>query len=80
MVDENKVNMDDIASVNNPEYQNIRIVTWNLVKEETATDETMRMLSTMIESSSFPDSKCDLPVQLAPYWSCLLYTSPSPRD
>jgi len=69
MVDEDKVNMDDIASLNNPNDQNIRVVTWDLVKEETATDETMRLLSTMIESSSFPDSKCDLPVHLAPYWS-----------
>ena len=69
MVDEDEVKMDDIASLNNPDDQNIRVITWDLVKEETATDETMRLLSTMIESSSFPDSKCDLPVQLAPYWS-----------
>ena len=69
MEDEEKVKMDDIASLNKPSDQNIRVVTWELVKEETAIDETMQQLSTMIESSSFPDSKCDLPVQLAPYWS-----------
>ena len=47
---------------------NFRAITWEVVKQETSSDELMRNLSIMI-NSAFPDEKHDLPAELLPYWN-----------
>jgi len=46
----------------------IRAITWEIVKNETSSDELMSNLCTLV-NSSFPDDKHDLPRELLPYWN-----------
>ena len=43
------------------------IITWEIVNNETSSDELMSNPCTLV-NSSFPDDKHDLPRELLPYW------------
>ena len=69
MVDEinyiDNVDMATICTINDNEF---RAITWDIVRQETQGDESLRNLSILI-NSSFPEDKSDMPPELMPYWS-----------
>ena len=69
MVDElNRIddaNMATVCTINDNEF---RAITWDIVRQETQSDESLRNLSLLI-NSSFPADKSDMPPELMPYWS-----------
>ena len=60
--------IDQLDSVSHNRHEDVRTVTWDLVKAETNKDEEMLQLITQIERS-FPDEKHELPPSLLPYWA-----------
>ena len=69
MIDEaDEDTIDEIAVLPSKDDQNIRAITWDIVKQETCSDELMRELCVLI-NSSFPDEKHELPPELLPYWN-----------
>ena len=61
-VEEEELLISTLSSANN-----IRAVTWELVKEETAKDVSMQKLIALV-NSTFPTDKLDLPTDLISYW------------
>ena len=69
MIDEtDEDGTDEIAFLPSKDDQDIRAITWDIVKQETSSDELMRDLCVLI-NSSFPDEKHELPPELLPYWN-----------
>ena len=69
MIDEpDEGGVDIVAFLPANDDQDIRAITWDIVKQETGSDELMRNLSILI-NSSFPDEKHELPPELLPYWN-----------
>ena len=60
--------IDDIAFLPSNDNQDIRAVTWHMIKQETCNDNLMRDLSMLI-NSSFPNEKQELSAELFPYWN-----------
>ena len=58
----------DLATLYIAEAANIRSITWDVVKKETASDIEMSTLMQIIESG-FPSKKADLDLHLQPYWN-----------
>ena len=61
-MDDNEIHISTINSA-----ANIRAVTWELVREETGKDVSMRKLVALI-NSTFPADKSDMPPDLVSYW------------
>ena len=69
MVDElNDIDNADMATICTINDNEFRAITWDIVRQETQSDESLHNLSLLI-NSSFPEDKNDMPPELMPYWS-----------
>ena len=59
---------DAAAVFSSNDDKQFRAITWEMVKQETSSDEIMRNLNILI-SSAFPEDKNELPPELLPYWA-----------
>ena len=62
------VDKDDLATLSTSNDNEFRAITWEIVRQETQSDDTLHNLSILV-NSSFPDDKSDVPQELLPYWS-----------
>ena len=58
----------DISATLSTTNNEFRAITWDLVKQETKSDQSLQILNTLV-SSSFPDDKTELPKELLPYFN-----------
>ena len=57
--------IDEIFGIHN---NNVRAITWEMVKEETNNDHVMQNLLALI-TSTFPSDKSEMPAELLPFWN-----------
>ena len=58
---------EDVSASMLCSLNNIRAITWEIVREETTCDPSMQKLMFLI-NSTFPTDKSELPPDIAPYW------------
>ena len=58
---------NDIAVAPISSHSEVRVITWDLVKEETSKDKDMMHLTPLIQSE-FPEDKKNMPLKLQQYW------------
>ena len=58
---------NDIAVAPISSHSEVRVITWDFVKEETSKDKDMVHLTSLIQSE-FPEDKKNMPLKLQQYW------------
>ena len=67
--DEENFNQEYLVTASSDfQFNNIRAVTWEVVKQETAKDQEMLALSDLIQNI-FPTNKEEMPTELKKYWN-----------